>query len=74
MDEENSIGAGDFFQLIIRVKTNRSANFCSAPSYPFLKMEGWHIIVSDSTSPVVLLYEFFTFDDTTKDFKLTYRQ
>jgi hypothetical protein len=37
-------------------------------------MEGWHIIVSDSTSPVVLLYEFFTFDETTKTFKVTYRQ
>jgi hypothetical protein len=74
VDDENNIGAGDFFQVTITVKANRKSNFCSAPSYPFLKMEGWHIIVSDSVSPVVLLYEFFAFDETTKTFKVTYRQ
>lgn len=74
MDDENNIGAGDFFQLIITVKSNRTSNFCSASTYPFLKMEGWHIIVSDSLSPVVLLYESFNFDETTKTFKVTYRQ
>ena len=37
-------------------------------------MEGWHIIVSDSLSPVVLFYEFFSFDEKTKTFKVNYRQ
>lgn len=37
-------------------------------------MEGWHIIVSDSGSISIIFHEFFNFDETSKTFKITYRQ
>lgn len=50
------------------------SNFCSAVTYPFLKMEGWHLVVSDSNSPCIIFHEFFNFDELSKSFKVTYRQ
>ena len=74
VDEETHIGAGDFFQVVVTITTNRLSNFCSASNYPFLKMEGWHLILSDSNGLVIIFYEFFSFDELTKTFKATSRQ
>jgi len=68
------IGAGDFFQIVVNLKSNRLSNFCSSVTYPYLKMESWHIIISDSNSIGILFHEFFTFDELTKTFKVTSRQ
>jgi hypothetical protein len=62
VNEETQIGVGDVFQLIVSVKTNRLGNFCDATTYPFLKMEGWHLIVSDTSSNAIALHEYFIFD------------
>lgn len=74
VDDENNISAGDVFQVIINLNANRKSNFCSSITYPFLKMEGWHLIISDAVSPVVIFYESFNFDEVTKEFKFNYRQ
>ena len=37
VDEETEIAVEDIFQIIITVTTNRLGNFCSSPTYPFLK-------------------------------------
>ena len=60
---------------MINIKSNRQSSFCSAVNYPFLKKEGWHLIVSDNpASLVVIHHEYFTFDELLKTFKITYRQ
>lgn len=37
-------------------------------------MEGWHIIVTDPAATFVIYYEFFSFDELSKTFKISYRQ
>lgn len=74
VDEEVGIGAGDFFTVALTVTSNRTGSFCSAPTYPFLKNEGWHILVSDAAGQYLIFHEFFTFDTPTKSFKVNYRQ
>jgi hypothetical protein len=74
VDGESTIAAGDFFQVIVTISSNRLSNFCSAVTYPFLKMEGWHLIISEAGTLPILLHEVFSFDELTKTFKVTFRQ
>jgi hypothetical protein len=51
----------DVFQIIIDVKANRKSSFCSSPTYPFLKVEGWYVIAVSNNS--ILFMEHFTFEE-----------
>jgi hypothetical protein len=62
----------DVFQIIIDVKANRKSSFCSSPTYPFLKVEGWYVIAVNNNS--VLFMEHFTFEELEHQFKFGYRQ
>lgn len=52
----------DNIEVILNIKTNRKGNFCNAVKYPFLKMEGWWVLVTDRNYVVHL--EHFTFDNS----------
>lgn len=43
---EKDLTTMDIIECIIEIKANRKKSFCSAYNYPFLKVEGWWIVVS----------------------------
>ena len=44
----------DILECIIELKTDRKKSLCSAYNYPFLKVEGWYVIVSEGVNVVHL--------------------
>lgn len=71
MEEEKDVAAGDIFQIILIVEAQRLSNFCSSNTYPFLKMEGWYILVY--TENILLFSQQFSFDELKKQFEFKYR-
>ena len=73
---DKDITTMDNIEVICKVKSNRKSNFCNAVKYPFLKMEGWWIMVSDKNYVVHL--EHFNFDKSEeqeiKFFRGAYRE
>ena len=68
---DKEITTNDILECIVTFKTNRTSSFCSAYSYPFLKVEGWYLIVSDGTT--VLYLEHFNFDKKEYEIKFNRR-
>ena len=54
----------DNIEVIVEMKSNRKSNFCNAVKYPFLKMEGWWLLVLDKNNVVYL--EHFSFEKDEK--------
>lgn len=54
----------DNIEVIVEMKSNRKSNFCNAVKYPFLKMEGWWLMVLDKNNVVYL--EHFSFEKDEK--------
>jgi hypothetical protein len=52
----------DNIEVIVNLKSNRKSNFCNAVHYPFLKMEGWWLMVTDRNYVVHL--EHFGFENS----------
>lgn len=61
----------DIMECIIELKADRKKSFCSAYNYPFLKVEGWYVIVSEGVNVVHL--EHFNFDDEKHEIKFNKR-
>lgn len=57
---DKDITTMDNIEVIVNIKSNRKSNFCNAVRYPFLKMEGWWLMVSDKN--YVIHLEQFSFD------------
>ena len=56
---DRDLTALDILEVIVDIKSDRKSNFCSALKYPFLKMEGWYVIVTDGNA--VVFQEHFSF-------------
>lgn len=54
----------DNIQVIVNLKSNRKSNFSNSMNYPFLKMEGWWIMVLDRNYVIAL--EHFSFNKSQK--------
>lgn len=54
----------DNIEVIVNITASRKSNFCSAVRYPFLKMEGWWVMVTDRNYVVYL--EHFGFENSEK--------
>lgn len=51
---DSEIAVFDAFKVMLEAKSNRKSNFCAAPSYPFLKNEGWYLIATNGQAVVFL--------------------
>ena len=71
-ENDSEIAAFDALKVMIEAKSNRKSNFCSAPNYPFIKNEGWYLIVTNGQALVFV--EHFNFDQEIKEFKFDLRQ
>jgi hypothetical protein len=56
---DKSITTLDNIEFIVKMKSNRRSSFCNAVRYPFLKMEGWWLMVLERN--VVVHLEHFSF-------------
>lgn len=57
---------------MIEAKSSRKSNFCAAHNYPYLKNEGWYLVVANGQS--IVFFEHFNFDQEFKEFKVECRQ
>ena len=53
----------DVLEVLVNIKSSRKSNFCTALKYPFLKMEGWYVIVTEGNH--VVHFEHLNFDAST---------
>ena len=58
-------------EVIINIKSSRRSNFCTALKYPFLKVEGWYVIVTDGNSVVNM--EHFSFENS-EDYEIKFNR
>jgi hypothetical protein len=66
----------DNIELMIKIKSNRGSSYCSSHRYPFLKMEGWWLMVLDKNLVVHLEQFSFNLDGKyeTKFYRGLYRE